>query len=285
MADHLAHVTDLSLQLLLVIQRLLDLSLQQLLVLVPFLLGLSSSRVQLLNLVEFFLPALHIAALPFDHLLQVLQQVVQASQVLLVFRLVLGAQLQNNLEPLLLQQTLTELRDGAFLLVAQVHQWSQTPITHEIFVAHCLRLLDLELAIEGSEFVVFVDDLVDNLFFFFDVAFDVVQFIVCVRLNFVFEFGQLLIAGHALKEAVDFEGLASIDELHIFYAVFGAHLFLELFYLVILALLRLQLLSEAAESYRHAHGLDLGEACAVLHRAVVQWLQHRRNCLSGLLCG
>lgn len=57
---------------------MLDLCLEQFLILLLLFLSLGGTLVELFNLRKLFLSALHIAALPLYHFLQILQQVVQA---------------------------------------------------------------------------------------------------------------------------------------------------------------------------------------------------------------
>jgi len=100
-----------------------------------------------------------------------------------------------------------------------------------------------------------------------------------VRLDLILQFGELLVAGHAVKEAHHFEGLASIDELHLLQTIVGiSGLFSQLLQLTTSAFLRFELLSETVQ----ADGCDaqrfaLAEAQAVLHhRTIFNRFEHRR---------
>ena len=115
--DGLLDVLDLVLELYLFFKVLVRLFLDYSAVLASLLLKSRLLFVVSLAGLEFFGDELHVVLFEVDHLLEVLKEVVQRSEVLLVPGLVLGAQLQDDLEALLLKQALAEFSDNFLLLL------------------------------------------------------------------------------------------------------------------------------------------------------------------------
>ena len=176
--DGLLDVLDLVLELYLFFKVLVRLFLDHSAVLASLLLQGRLLFVVSLAGLEFFSDELHVVLLEVDHLLEVLKEVVQRSEVLLVPGLVLGAQLQDDLEALLLKQALAEFSDNFLLLLHQV-------LENFTFLAALFLLLlmqvflgegffDSQLLIDVSKSLVLVDDLVELLLLFLNVVLDVI---------------------------------------------------------------------------------------------------------------
>lgn len=176
--DGLLDVLDLVLELYLFFKVLVRLFLDHSAVLASLLLQGRLLFVVSLAGLEFFSDELHVVLLEVDHLLEVLKEVVQRSEVLLVPGLVLGAQLQDDLEALLLKQALAEFSDNFLLLLHQV-------LENFTFLAALFLLLlmqvflgegffDSQLLIDVSKPLVLVDDLVELLLLFLNVVLDVI---------------------------------------------------------------------------------------------------------------
>ena len=176
--DGLLDVLDLVLELYLFFKVLVRLFLDHSAVLASLLLQGRLLFVVSLAGLEFFSDELHVVLLEVDHLLEVLKEVVQRSEVLLVPGLVLGAQLQDDLEALLLKQALAEFSDNFLLLLHQV-------LENFTFLAALFLLLlmqvflgegffNSQLLIDVSKPLVLVDDLVELLLLFLNVVLDVI---------------------------------------------------------------------------------------------------------------
>ena len=144
--------------------------------------GLFSEVIELLDLLQLSMQFLHVCLLPMYHLLEVLQQVVEAGQVLLVLSLILGAQFQDNFEPLFLQQTLAELGNGVLLLSVKLLA-VPTPPALATARLPALPLLDLQLLVHPLQLGVLVDDLVNPLLALLDVSLQVLHFVGGVLLD------------------------------------------------------------------------------------------------------
>ena len=176
--DGLLDVLDLVLELYLFFKVLVRLFLDHSAVLASLLLQGRLLFVVSLAGLEFFSDELHVVLLEVDHLLEVLKEVVQRSEVLLVPGLVLGAQLQDDLEALLLKQALAELSDDFLLLLHQVLEYFA--LLAALFLLLLMQVFlgegffDSQLLIDVSKSLVLVDDLVELLLLFLNVVLDVI---------------------------------------------------------------------------------------------------------------
>ena len=176
--DGLLDVLDLVLELYLFFKVLVRLFLDHSAVLASLLLQGRLLFVVSLAGLEFFSDELHVVLLEVDHLLEVLKEVVQRSEVLLVPGLVLGAQLQDDLEALLLKQALAELSDDFLLLLHQVLEYFA--LLAALFLLLLMQVFlgegffDSQLLIDVSKPLVLVDDLVELLLLFLNVVLDVI---------------------------------------------------------------------------------------------------------------
>lgn len=193
MLDVLNLVLEFHLFLKVLVRLLLDYSavLAALLLQGRLLLVVGLARLELLG------DELHVVLLEVDHLLEVLQEVVERCEVLFIPGFVFRAQLQDDLEALLLKQALAEFGDDLLLLLHEV-------LEHFALLAALLLLLlvqvflgegllDPQLLVDVGQPFVLVDDLVELLLLFLDVVLYIIQLVVCVFLDGPFHSGQDLV--------------------------------------------------------------------------------------------